>query len=447
MEIEKRGIGELIAVDRRPPVQVGGDIDYAQVTRGVRNLLLGVIIVVGALVGLSVFVKVEEVARARGDFVPVERIQVIQTPEGGALEQLLVRNDDRVKKGDVIAKFRATDLLRDLALSDVRAARLQIEIERLDALAAGRTPDVGKFKDKFPGMVAEALALHQEQVRRIAGEVNQRDRQIDQVRANLAATRNQLASTKSAYEADVELLERIREGAKSGVVARNRVAQAEEANAQAERAYRSLLGSIEENEARIKSLEAERESVLAKSAGDARTERAERIEQMRELEATLAAFRSRSSDIEVKSPISGIVQKISETPIGTVIPAGGTVCEIVPTEGGVLMQARVAPRDIGFVLVGQKVIVKVDAFDYGRFGAIAGKVVRIAPSSTPGPPGQPPFFQVEVELAQPYVGSDKTHVVTPGMTGEATILTGQKTIFQYLLKPIYLGLDTALHER
>jgi HlyD family type I secretion membrane fusion protein len=205
--------------------------------------------------------------------------------------------------------------------------------------------------------------------------------------------------------------------------------------------------SLDQHGARIKSLEAERAVIWAKAASDARTQRSDLMAQLDELKATQAAYESRSVDIEVKAPVTGIVQKISETPIGTVIPPGGTVCEIVPTEGGVLMKARVASRDIGFVQVGQDVVVKSDAFDYGRFGSVAGKLVRIAPSSAPTDNTQAPYFMVEIELDQPYVGTNPTHVLTPGMTGEAVILTGRKTLFQYVLKPIYLTLDTALHER
>jgi membrane fusion protein, adhesin transport system len=111
------------------------------------------------------------------------------------------------------------------------------------------------------------------------------------------------------------------------------------------------------------------------------------------------------------------------------------------------MQARVTPRDIGFVHAGDKALVKADAFDYGRFGAVQGKVVRIAPSSRTRMPNEEPYFPVEIELEQGYVGTDKAHVVSPGMTGEANILTGEKTIFQYVLKPIYVTLDSAMRER
>jgi HlyD family type I secretion membrane fusion protein len=447
LDSQAQKIATPIARDRRSTMQIGSDVDYERVTRGGRNLLIGVIALVGLVILLSLFVKVEEVARARGEFVPIQRLQVIQTAEGGLLEDILVRNDDRVTKGQVIARFRATDLLRDIQLNEVRIARLQIEIERLDAQADGREPNLDPYRDKYSEMVNEALALHEQQTQRLQADLNQRDHGIDEVKVSLAAAEQQIPSAQSSLRATQELLERTRVGAQKEVVTRSRVVAVEEQAAQSERTYIQLVTSLDELKARIRSLEAERASLIAKSTGDARNERAERIEQLNEANVTLVALRNRAEGIEVRAPVNGIVHRVSETPIGTVIPAGGTVCEIVPTDGGVLMQVRVAPRDIGFVHIGQNALVKADAFEYGRFGAIQGNVVRIAPSSSAAQPGQEPFFPVEVELQQGYVGTDESHAVTPGMTGEAGILTGEKTVFQYLLKPIYVTLASAMQER
>lgn len=441
------GIAQSIARDRRPVTQIGSDVDYVGVMRAARNLIIGVVALVALLIGLSLFVQVQEVARARGEFIPVRRVQVIQTPEGGALAAIMVRNDDRVQKGDVLAKFRATDLLRDLALADVRAGRLQIEIERLDALADGREPNLEQYRKKYANMVEEALQLHKQEVLTLQREAEEKDQAMAEVQTSLASSEQKIPAAKTALDSAMELRDRIRDGARMGVIAANRVAQVEEEAAEAQRTYIGLVSSLDEFKAHMRSIEAEKAARMAKSASDARNERAQRIEQLREVTAEAEALRSRSADIEVTAPVSGIVQKVSETPVGTVITAGGTVCEIVPTEGGVLMQARVTPRDIGFVHVGDEALVKADAFDYGRFGAVHGKVARIAPSSRSGATNEEPFFPVEIELAQGYIGTDKEHAVSPGMTGEANILTGQKTIFQYLLKPIYLTADTALHER
>jgi HlyD family type I secretion membrane fusion protein len=334
-----------------------------------------------------------------------------------------------------------------MELADVRVGRLQIEIERLDALADGREPNLEPYRQKYATMVDEALQLHRQQTLKLQRELEEKDQSMNEVKTSLSSAEQKIPAARTALRAAMELRDRVRDGARTGVVPRNRVAQVEEEAAQTERTYIGLVSSLDQFKAQMRTIEAAKAALVAKSASEARDQRAQRIEQLSEVKAQMAALQSRSADIEVRAPVGGIVQKVSETPVGTVIKAGGTVCEIVPTEGGVLMQVRVTARDIGFVHVGDEAVVKADAFDYGRFGAVHGKVVRIAPSSRAGAPSEEPFFPVEVNLDHAYIGSNPEHAVSPGMTGEADILTGQKTIFQYVLKPIYTTLDSALRER
>ncbi len=435
-----------ISQERRPTAQIGSEIDYLRITRGVRLLVAGVIGFVLVLLALSIVIPVDEVTRARGEFIPAQRVQVIQTPEGGAIEAILVQNEDRVVAGQVIARFRATDLTRDIDRTASRLVYLQIQIERLDAVAAQRTPNFAPFEKEHADMVREAQSLYAGQVQQLQSTLQETDRQIDEQNSSITAAQHEIPAAKSSMDANQELLQRVREGAANGVIPRNRVAQAEDQAAQSQRTYTQLVTSVDQFTSRIQRLQATRNVAIAKSVSDARSQRAELMEQLSELKATAAAYQSRSTDIEVKAPVDGIVQKISETPIGTVIQAGGTVCEIVPTAGGVLLQSRVAPRDIGFVHVGQKASVKSDAFDFSRFGSIPGRVVRIAAMNTQANPVASPYITVEIELDQSYAGSDKSHVVTPGMTGEAAILTGRQTIFQYVLKPFYT-LNSAFSER
>ncbi len=257
-------IAAPIARDRRSTTQIGSDVDYERVTRGGRNLLLGVVSLVGLVVLLSMFVKIEEVARARGEFLPTQRLQVIQTAEGGSLEEILVRNDDRVTKGQVIARFRATDLLRDIQLNEVRMARLEIEIARLEALASGHDLDLEKYRTNYASMVNEALELHKQQTQRIQHDLEQKDRAADEVKASLAAAEQQIPSAQDSMKATQDLLDRMREGVRIGVIPANRLAQAQEQAAQSERTYITLVTSLDELKARIRSLEAARASLIAK---------------------------------------------------------------------------------------------------------------------------------------------------------------------------------------
>jgi len=145
--------------------------------------------------------------------------------------------------------------------------------------------------------------------------------------------------------------------------------------------------------------------------------------------------------------VSGFIKQLPDTRAGAVIAPGGTVAELVPSEGGVVMEVLVSPRDIGFVRIGQTTLVKVDAFDFSRFGSVPGKVKRISPSVFRQEQTGATYYKVDIQLDKAYVGNDVERQLIPGMTGEADIVTGRKTVFQYLAKPVFIGVDMAFHER
>jgi membrane fusion protein, adhesin transport system len=348
------GIAKAISRESRPTTEIGSDIDYKRVTAGVRNLLIGVVLLVAALVALSLFVRVDEVVGARGDFAPVQRVQVIQTPEGGALSHIFVRNDDRVRAGQIIARFRATDLMRDLAEAESKEAQLQIEIERLDAFAQNRAPNLDQYRARYPAVVDAAMAVNEAQVLGLKRDVDQKQEQIAEVKASMDGAQQKIPAAISSMQDADTVRDRVHDGVRMGVVAPNRQATVDEAAAEAERTYISLVSSLDEFKARIQAIQAERDALVAKVVSDARSQRAQHIAELQQVEEQLKAYRAQSEDIEVKAPVNGIVRNVSETAVGTVIPAGGTVCEIVPTDGGVLMETRVSARDIGFVHVAKR---------------------------------------------------------------------------------------------
>jgi len=325
MQIDQLGksITTAIGLERRPAILIGDDVDYMEVTQGVRRLLVGVIAVICILLFLLLVIPVEEVARARGEFTPVQRLQVIQTPEGGAVEAVLAHNGDYVRKGQPIARFRAVDLQRDIQQAKIQMAYLRINIERLDAFASGRTPNFAPFLADNPEAVRDAQALYAEQTRELARIIDQSNRQIDEERTALQAAQSEIPAARESMIAANEVLRRLQDGANRGFVARNRVAQTQEDTAQIQRTYTQLAAAPAAHQARIKRLEAEREAARARSAADARDEQAQLVTQMNQLKATQAAYRTRSGDIDVRAPVGGIVQRISETLAGTVIPPGG----------------------------------------------------------------------------------------------------------------------------
>lgn len=438
---------DAVGSDERPVLEMASALDRDAVVRRVRRLLIALSAMTAILILMTFFVQVEEISKARGDAVPSQRLQVIQTAAGGILSDLPVRDGDRVSAGDLIARFRATDIGANLAQADVRRASLMITSERLDALAEQRPLDLVEFSEGFPDLVSEAIDLHSAVLSLITAQIAAKSSEIEEVSNNLAEARRELPLVLESDRVAEEVLERTRDGVARGIIPRNRLAEVEAAAVAADRAAGRLASEIENSEARLERLQAELQIIQSEARQSARAERTRILEQIAELDAELVALRTESGDAEIRSPVDGIVQNVSDTPRGTVIAPGGTVAEIVPSDGGVVFEARLQPRDIGFVELGQRATIKVDSYDFARFGSVEGEVSRISPSSLVDERTGARYFLVEIVLGEAFVGQDTNHIVTPGMTGEVDIVTGRKSLFQYLLKPIFQSADTAFSER
>lgn len=449
MNREKRpDIVAISGADERPAHSLRTLLDEEGHASGrMRSLLLLIAGLVIVFLAWSFIAKVEELAKARGEIKPVSRVQQLQTEEGGILAELVVERDDFVKTGDVIARFISTNLERDRTQAEIRRAALQISLERWGAVAEFREPDFSKWEESYPVLVSEARALYQNQVMLNQARVDTRKEKLEQLESQLEGLKSELPSAEQQVASLKDVLERNREGAETGLVAAIQVSEAEQRVASAEKELREIEARIAETGQSIDGALADIEQLSDEIIQEARNERSDIIEKIDELTAEIEALETRQGRREVIATVTGYIQNIPETRAGAVIQPGGIVAEIVPTEGGVVMEAMVSPRDIGFVREGQKAIVKIDAFDFSRFGSITGQVDRISPTAFKNERDGSSFYKVDIKLEKQHMGSEEKRQLMPGMTGEADIVTGEKTVFQYIAKPVFIGLDTAFSER
>jgi len=149
----------------------------------------------------------------------------------------------------------------------------------------------------------------------------------------------------------------------------------------------------------------------------------------------------------IKSPINGIVQKLYVNTVGGVIKPGDNLIEIVPTEGGLLVEAKVKPADIAFIYPGQDAIVKVTAYDFSIYGSLHGKVTTISPDTVTDK-NDNVYYVVKIQTDKKYLGSkDKPLKIIPGMMVNVDVITGKKTILEYMLKPILKAKQYTFTER
>ena len=150
---------------------------------------------------------------------------------------------------------------------------------------------------------------------------------------------------------------------------------------------------------------------------------------------------------EIRSPVDGIVNNIAIKTIGGVIQPAQKLIEIVPIDSKLKIVARVLPSDIAFLKPGQPVRVKISAYDPQRYGALDGHLVRIGANSVTDAKGNI-FFEIEVRTDKNHLGSDENPLpVTPGMVATTEVVTGRRTIMEYLMRPVLRFRDRAFRER
>jgi len=435
----------VIAADQSFSARIDNLLDDSRQTRLLRRTLLAIVALVVVFVVWAVFAQVDELARARGDIQPSEGVQTLQIEEGGSIVKLLVREGETVSQGQPLVEFAATNLNKEKEQNQVKLTSSLIDRERLGALLENRQPVFTSYM-KYPHLVQQARTSYeiQDAQRKSLAEakrsaITQQQRLISGMQRDKGLLASELSEARSR-------LARLTEGAQRGLVSKLMLSDARQQVTAVEERQSELASRSASAEDQISTLQAEMASVDAEFTQNISIELGKTTELWRELQAEERALAQRSARFEIKAPVAGVVMNLPLTKENAVIAPGGVVADIVPANQAVVMEVMVTPRDIGFIQVGQKAVVKVDAFDYSRFGSVAGKVKRVSPTSIKLKENGATFYKVQVSLDNPYIGSSE-RLITAGMTGEADIVTGRKSVIQYLLKPIFLTADTAFHER
>jgi adhesin transport system membrane fusion protein len=399
------------------PVQTGTGVDYiadstATVNRRVPQkaanalYLLLAVIVVGFL--WAYFAKLNVSTMANGKIISSSHTQAIQHLEGGIVKKISVKLGDHVKKGQVLVTLDDTRFAGEYKQGLTKLAVLEADIVRLKARADGK--ESIEFDPKF---AAQNPVQVQED-----SEMFYRD--------------------KAAFEKDLALLNKQKELltkeigiisplAKQGVVS----------NVERIRLERDLANLEQNIQEKKNTWHDQAREQLNKAQGDYSV-----------LLQSIDESKDRMARTIIRSPTSGIVNQVFVTTIGEVVKPGDTIVEVVPLEDKLTVQAFVRPSDIGFIRVGQKALVKVSAYDYSVFGGLEAKVQTIGADAVKDKNDES-YYEVKLLTKKSYLKdkNDKKLQLIPGMTVTVSILTGEKTVLNYLLKPFIKAKESALQER
>lgn len=400
---------------------------------------------VAAFVGWAAITPVHEIAVSQGQIVPAGAVQTVNHLEGGIVEAVLAQEGARVEVGQPLLRLssRAAEANRDQLL--VRRENLELQIERLAAFAEDRPPRFAEISTN-----AEAIA---DQERLLAGQNLGRDQQetilrdqIANLEGQLAAARERRESTRTALRLIGNKVEMRRGLVEKGYNSGLQLLEAQREHTAATAEAQQAQGTIDGLESSI----AETRSRVAELYGRLRQEALAKLEtvgaELAEVRQQIAAHDDRVARLVVAAPVRGIVQELPVRTPGGVIQPGGVAARVVPVGEALIAEVQISPRDIGFIRAGQAVKVKIQAFDYARYGRLDGILESVSPTTfVVG--DKPPYYLGRVRLAADHVGDRADHLIAPGMTLQADILTGEKTLLQYLLKPIYTTLEGTFGER
>ena len=412
-----------------------------RLTGGVVAFLL-----VGALIWASI-ASLDEVSIADGEVVPQGQVRLIQHLEGGIIKELFVEDSARVKAGQPLVEL-------NLARGGVNREELQVRIDglvlkraRLAALATETAPSYPPdAAERHPQLVVaenEALSLTRAQLEsRLAsaqGRVDQRGLEVAELEARQRAFAASLPLVEERYRLSLSLLE---EQLTPRMEHLERERELEELKGEVDR--------LRSNLPRAKSALAEAREAAREISLEFRRAISEQItlvelEIARELERLVKATEQRSRTV-IASPIEGVVQNLAYHTIGGVVGPGDAIMQIVPSRERLLIEARLDPRDIGHVQVGQRAVAKVSTYDFVRYGGLEGQVVSIAADADTDRSGQH-YFRVVVETTESALGPDGSLPIIPGMQATIDIHTGEKRVLDYLVQPVLKIRSEAFRER
>lgn len=391
--------------------------------------------------------EMKEVARAPGEILPNGYLQLIQHPDGGVVSKIDVQERSLVEAGQVLISLGGGQVKAELLQMQSRFESLRLRAERLLSFADQKAPDFGNVTAETSSLLLGQQQIYKAQIAArdsmlaiLDSQIAQRQHRVVQLRQSLEMANEQLVLTNdlSAMREDLaarRLVNRtvLLETRRAKVTALGEIARLTEE-----------IGIVSNELAEIKVRRLDTVNQLQRDAmneyGSVKAEMSEVAEQIKQLQAKV--YR-----LDIRAPIRGLVHDLHVQTIGQVIQQGVLIMQIVSDKVVVEASVQITSRDIGFVKIGQPVILRVTSFDYARYGNGKGFLKSISASSVVGTDGKP-HYKGLVELTNQYVGNEPSnHPMQPGMTVDAEILTGKKTLLQYLIKPLIDVVSTSFYER
>jgi membrane fusion protein, adhesin transport system len=414
------------------------------------SLLLGAIValIVAAIVWAAV-TEIDDVTRGDGRIVPSQNVQMLQAAEPGVLSALHVAEGDVVQAGDLVMELDGTLMTSQLDQEVQRTIALRAQIARLEAeLSDAQTIEIPSDLAQLAGpIIANEQALFDARRAQFQAEMNVLERQ----RVQRAQEYEEGKIAQLLAEQTLALIQQeigmIAPLVANGVEPEMTLLSLRRNEAELQGRATSSVAALLRLQAALAEIDDRAAALRATKDADARTEMAAAAAELAQLQSRLPALQQRVNRNELRAPVRGVVNRIMLTTIGGVAQAGDTLVEIVPIDDTLLVEAYLRPADIAFLSPGQPVKVRLTAYDSARYGSLDGEILRIGADAVQRPDRDEQAFVVQVRTFSNILDADGEVVeIVPGMVAEVDILSGKKTVMDYIIRPIVRVRERALRE-
>lgn len=371
-------------------------------------IFLSLFVVIVPFLIWSSFAKLEQISRAQGIVIASAKKQEIQSANDGVIEKVLVSEGQTVKKGQIIVRLDESQFQANYEGTKSKVASLEAALSRLQAEIYNKKLKFTDFSKEYPEFISSQEALYKRRRSALRDEINV-------LKNALKLANDELKLNKPLVKTgDIGAIELIK-----------------------------LERQVADFEGKIVNRRNQYFQELQKELTQVEEELSIQRQELMDKEVTL----NRS---EIKSPMDAIVNNILITTQGAKVRGGDVIMELVPIDE-LVMEAKLSPSEISFVNVGQKASVKLDAYDFTIFGGFDGEVAHVSSDTLVEQTnkGEELYFRVLISLKGTNITSKvgKKVVISPGMTGQIDIITGERTVLNYLAKPVIKTLDESFTER
>jgi HlyD family type I secretion membrane fusion protein len=414
----------------------------------VRPMLLIILFAFIAFIVWAVITQIKEHAVARGEIIPVSNLKTVQHFDGGTVAEIFVEDRTLVREGQELLRLDGTHTMAELRQLEARQIALRLRAERLNAFAEGRKPEFEQLAESYLELLRDNYRYYDSQIASRDSTLGIYNRQIAQRLQRIEQLDKALAAAEEHVRLTGELTGMREDLASRRLVSRTVLLETRRARVTAEGEVARLKEEIALTKLELGEISSRRTDALNGLHRDARGELQSVLAEAAEVAESIKRATAKVDRLVMRAPHRGFVQDLRVKGVGQVIEGGQVLMQIVPDDKPLEAEIRILPKDIGHVTLGQSVNLRLSSYDYTRFGYAKGVIRRVSATTVTDPKTNDIYFVGWVTLDKPYVGDDPgRYHIQPGMSLEADIVTGGKSMLSYLLRPVIDAFSRSFHER